>query len=150
VIVTGGSTGIGRAVAGRVVAEGGAVVIAGRRPEPGERAAAELRASGGRARFVASDVTVEPEVERLVQAAVTEFGRLDGALNNAGGVNATAPLPGVAAETWHAELEQNLTSVFYCLKHQIPAITGTAGRGSITTGRRTSWRRPRGRRRKMR
>ena len=64
VIVTGGSTGIGRAVAGRVVAEGGAVVIAGRRPEPGERAAAELRASGGRARFVATDVTVEPEVER--------------------------------------------------------------------------------------
>ncbi len=40
-------------------------------------------------------------------------------------------MPGVDAETWHAELEQNLTSVFYCLKHQIPAITGTAGAGSI-------------------
>ncbi len=50
---------------------------------------------------------VEREVERLVQEAVTEFGRLDGALNNAGGVNATTPLPGVAAGTWHAELEQN-------------------------------------------
>jgi NAD(P)-dependent dehydrogenase (short-subunit alcohol dehydrogenase family) len=46
-------------------------------------------------------------------------------------VNATAPLTGVAAEIWPAELEQNLTSVFYCLKYQIPAITGTAGRGSI-------------------
>ena len=85
VIVTGGSTGIGRAVADRVVAEDGAVVIAGRRREPGERAAAELRAGGGRARFVATDVTVEHEVQRLVEAAVGEFGRLDGALNNAGG-----------------------------------------------------------------
>ena len=131
VIVTGGSTGIGRAVADRVVAEGGAVVIAGRRREPGERAAAELCASGGRARFVATDVTVEHEVQRLVEAAVDEFGRLDGALNNAGGVNATAPLPGVDAGTWHADLAQNLTSVFYCLKYQIPAMTESAGGGSI-------------------
>jgi NAD(P)-dependent dehydrogenase (short-subunit alcohol dehydrogenase family) len=131
VIVTGGSTGIGRAVADRVVAEGGAVVIAGRRREPGERAAAELRAGGGRARFVATDVTVEHEVQRLVEAAVDEFGRLDGALNNAGGVNATAPLPGVDAGTWQADLAQNLTSVFYCLKYQIPAMTESAGGGSI-------------------
>ena len=131
VIVTGGSTGIGRAVAGRVVAEGGAVVIAGRRTEPGERAAAGLRAGGGRARFVATDVRLEREVERLVETTVAEFGRLDGALNNAGGVNATAPLPGVGAGEWHADLEQNLTSVFCCLKYQIPAITDTAGGGSI-------------------
>ena len=131
VIVTGGSTGIGRAVAGRVVADGGAVVIAGRRPEPGERAAAELRAGGGQARFVATDVTLERDVERLVEAAVSQFGRLDGALNNAGGVHATAPLAGVDAGDWHRDLEQNPTSVFYCLKYQIPAITGTAGGGSI-------------------
>jgi NAD(P)-dependent dehydrogenase (short-subunit alcohol dehydrogenase family) len=131
VIVTGGATGIGRAVAGRVVAEGGAVMIAGRRREPGERAAAELRASGGRARFVAADVTVESDVERLVQATLNEFGQLDGALNNAGGVNATAPLPGVDAGSWHADLAQNLTSVFYCLKYEIPAITATSGAGSI-------------------
>jgi NAD(P)-dependent dehydrogenase (short-subunit alcohol dehydrogenase family) len=92
------------------------VVIAGRRREPGERAAAELRASGGRARSVVADVTVESDVERLVQATLNEFGQLDGALNNAGGVNATAPLPGVDAGSWHADLAQNLTSVFYCLK----------------------------------
>ena len=131
VIVTGGSTGIGRAVAARVVAEGGAVVIAGRRPEPGERAAAELRADGGQALFAATDVTLERDVERLVETAVAEFGRLDGALNNAGGVNATAPLPGVNARDWHTDLEQNLTGVFYCLKYQIPAMISTAGGGSI-------------------
>ena len=124
VIVTGGATGIGRAVASRVVAEGGAVVIAGRRADAGEQAAAELRKDGGQALFVATDVTVEREAERLVEAAVAEFGRLDGAVNNAGGVNAMGPVHTVDSEAWHAELEQNLTSVFYCLKFQMPAMTG--------------------------
>jgi NAD(P)-dependent dehydrogenase (short-subunit alcohol dehydrogenase family) len=97
VIVTGGSSGIGRAVAGRVVSDGGAVVIAGRRRDAGERAAEQLRAGGGRALFVAADVTVERDAERLVAAAVTEFGRLDGAVNNAGGVSAAGPVHTVAA-----------------------------------------------------
>ena len=131
VIVTGGSSGIGRAVAGRVVSDGGAVVIAGRRRDAGERAAEQLRAGGGRALFVAADVTVERDAERLVAAAVTEFGRLDGAVNNAGGVSAAGPVHTIGGAAWHAELEQNLTSVFYCLKFQIPAMTGPAGGGSI-------------------
>lgn len=130
VIVTGGSTGIGLAVARRVVAEGGAVVLAGRRPEVGERAAAGLRQGGGRAIYVPADVTVEADAERLVQVAIAEFGRLTGAVNNAGGVNATGPLPTVPDAAWQAELAQNLTSVFYCLKHQIPAIRA-AGGGSV-------------------
>jgi NAD(P)-dependent dehydrogenase (short-subunit alcohol dehydrogenase family) len=124
VIVTGGATGIGRAVAGRVVADDGAVVIAGRRQDAGEQAAAELRQGGGQALFVATDVTVEREAERLVEVAVAEFGRLDGAVNNAGGVNAMGPVQAVDSEAWHTELEHNLTSVFYCLKSQIPAMSG--------------------------
>jgi NAD(P)-dependent dehydrogenase (short-subunit alcohol dehydrogenase family) len=131
VIVTGGASGIGRAVAGRIIADGGAVVIAGRRRDAGKRAAEQLRAGGGRALFVAADVTVERDAERLVAAAVTEFGRLDGAVNNAGGVSAAGPVHTVGSGAWHAELEQNLTSVFYCLKFQIPAMTGSADGGSI-------------------
>jgi NAD(P)-dependent dehydrogenase (short-subunit alcohol dehydrogenase family) len=130
VVVTGGGTGIGRAVAGRMVAEGAAVVIGGRRKDVGERAAAELRESGGRALFVATDVTVEADVARLVQTAVTEFGRLDGAFNNAGGVAATGPVHALTARDWHADLAQNRTSVFHSLKFQIPAIAA-AGGGSI-------------------
>src|SRR5258708_33396732 len=91
VIVTGGSTGIGRAVASRVVAEGGAVGLAGRRPEPGERAVAELRASGGRARVVAADVTGESDVERPGQAAPEPVRPPDAALTHAGGAHAPAP-----------------------------------------------------------
>jgi NAD(P)-dependent dehydrogenase (short-subunit alcohol dehydrogenase family) len=131
VTVTGGATGIGRAVAGRIAADGAAAVIGGRRKDAGERAAEQVRQDGGRALFVATDVTVERDVERLVAAAVTEFGRLDGAVNNAGGVNATGPVHAMDGVAWHADLEQNLTSVFYCLKFQIPAITGSAGGGSI-------------------
>jgi NAD(P)-dependent dehydrogenase (short-subunit alcohol dehydrogenase family) len=131
VIVTGGATGIGRAVADRVVSDGGAVVIGGRRRDTGERAAGQLREAGGRALFVAADVTVEREVERLVAAAVAEFGRLDGAVNNAGGVNASGPVHTVDGPAWQADLEQNLTSVFYCLKYQIPAMIASPGGGSI-------------------
>ena len=131
VIVTGGASGIGRAVADRIVSDGGAVVIAGRRRDAGKRAAEQLRAGGGRALFVAADVTGERDAERLVAAAVTEFGRLDGAVNNAGGVSAAGPVHAIAGAAWHAELEQNLTSVFYCLKFQIPAMIASAGGGSI-------------------
>jgi NAD(P)-dependent dehydrogenase (short-subunit alcohol dehydrogenase family) len=62
---------------------------------------------------------------------VTEFGRLDGAINKAGGVSAAGPVHTVGSGAWHAELEQNLTSVFYCLKFQIPAMIGSADGGSI-------------------
>ena len=130
VVVTGGGTGIGRAVAARAVADGAAVVISGRRRDVGERAAMELREMGGRALFVASDVTMEADVARLVEAAVREFGRLDGAFNNAGGVAATGPVHARSGQDWRADLDQNLTSVFYSLKFQIPAIAA-AGGGSI-------------------
>jgi NAD(P)-dependent dehydrogenase (short-subunit alcohol dehydrogenase family) len=131
VVVTGGATGIGQAVARRAVSDGAAVVIGGRRRDAGENAAAELRDGGGRALFVATDVTVERDVERLIEVAVGEFGRLDGAVNNAGGVNAAGSVPAVDSMAWHADLEQNLTSVFYCLKFQIPAMLGSSGGGSI-------------------
>lgn len=131
IVVTGGSSGIGRAVAERAAAEGAAVVIGARRAEIGEQVAAEIRAAGGRALFVRTDVTDEAAVGALVRAAVAEFGRLDGAFNNAGDVEVTGPLPKIDAGTWHAELAKNLTSVFYCLKAEIPAILDSGSEGSI-------------------
>jgi NAD(P)-dependent dehydrogenase (short-subunit alcohol dehydrogenase family) len=76
------------------------------------------------------DVTVHSGAAALVHAATGHYGRLDGAVNNAGGVAATAPVPDITDADWRAALDQNLTSVFYGLKHQIPAI-GAAGGGSI-------------------
>jgi NAD(P)-dependent dehydrogenase (short-subunit alcohol dehydrogenase family) len=131
IVVTGGSSGIGRAVAERVVAEGAAVVIGARRTDVGENVAAGIRAAGGRALFVATDVTVESDVAGLVRAATEEFSRLDGAFNNAGGVNAFGAVQEVDEAGWRADLDQNLTSVFYSLKHQVPAILASGGGGGI-------------------
>jgi NAD(P)-dependent dehydrogenase (short-subunit alcohol dehydrogenase family) len=129
VVVTGGGTGIGHAVARRAAAEGAAVVIAGRRPDVGERAAARLREAGGQALYTQADVTVEADAERLVQTAVTRFGRLDGAFNNAGGVSGGGAVMNLDTAVWDADLALNLTSVFCCLKFQIAAMQD--GGGSI-------------------
>ena len=130
VVVSGGTSGIGLAVARRVARDGGAVVIGARRTGPGQDAVAAIRADGGRALFVPADATVEEDAAALVDAAVDRFGRLDGAVNNAGGVRATGPLHELDADEWRAELDHNLTSVFFGLKYQVPAIL-EAGGGSI-------------------
>ncbi|MEU8135296.1 SDR family NAD(P)-dependent oxidoreductase [Streptodolium elevatio] len=129
-IVTGGTSGMGLAVAHRLASEGAAVVLGARRKDVGEQAAAEVRAAGGRALFVAADVTVEEDAAALTAAAVAEFGRLDGAFNNAGGMNAFGPVPTVDRGAWDADIAQNLTSVFHSMKHQLPAVIASGG-GSI-------------------
>lgn len=130
VVVVGGSSGIGEAVARRAALEGAAVVVGARRTDIGEALAAGIRDAGGRAIFVPADATVETDMARLTRAAVVEFGRLDGAFNNAGGVCAAGPIEGIGATAWRAELELNLTSVFHGLEHQIPAMLASGG-GSI-------------------
>jgi len=127
IVVTGGSSGIGRAVAQRIAAEGGCVVIGARGAEAGEATASAIRADGGRAEFVATDVTVEADAARLVGTALERFGRLDGAFNNVGGVTAGGPIAHLDAAGWQAELDLNLTSVFYCLKHELPALQANHG-----------------------
>jgi len=137
VVVTGGSSGIGRAIAERVVSEGAAVVIGARRTDVGEAVVARLRAGGGKAVFVSTDVTVEADSAALVAAAIAEFGRLDGAVNNAGSVTTSGPVQDIDAADWAAELDSNLNSVFYGLKHQVPAIRA-AGGGSIVNNASTA------------
>ncbi|MGV9668450.1 SDR family NAD(P)-dependent oxidoreductase [Nocardia niigatensis] len=127
VLITGATSGVGAAVARRIAAEGGSVVLGARGKDAGDRMAAELRAAGGRALFVPADVTVEADVERLTAAAITEFGRLDAAFNNAGAVNAFGPVQHIDETGWRADLELNLTAVYYGLRHQVPALTASGG-----------------------
>ncbi|MFE1594010.1 glucose 1-dehydrogenase [Nocardia sp. NPDC058705] len=130
VLITGASSGMGKAVALRVASEGAAVVLGARGKDQGEQVAEQIRAAGGRALFVATDVTIDADVERLTQAALTEYGRLDAAFNNAGAVNAFGPIAGITDDDWRADLDLNLNGVFYGLRHQVPAITA-AGGGAI-------------------
>jgi NAD(P)-dependent dehydrogenase (short-subunit alcohol dehydrogenase family) len=131
IVVTGGSSGIGKAVARRIASEGGAVVIGARREDLGEEVTASIRAAGGQAIFLATDSTVEADVAELIQTAVTKFGQLDGAFNNVGGVNTLGVVQNIDKMAWYADLDQNLTSVFYSLKYQIPAIIASGGGGAI-------------------
>ncbi|MEV6373302.1 SDR family NAD(P)-dependent oxidoreductase [Micromonospora musae] len=130
VLVTGATSGMGRAVVERVAAEGAKVVLAARGKEAGDTFAAELRSAGRDVLFVPTDVTVETEVERLVRRAVDHYGRLDAAFNNVGGATAPGSVTEIDGAAWSAELAFNLNSVFFGLKHQIPALQAFGG-GSI-------------------
>ncbi|MFG3618141.1 SDR family NAD(P)-dependent oxidoreductase [Nocardia sp. NPDC047654] len=127
VLITGATSGVGKAVALRVASEGAAVVLGARGKDAGDQVAADIRAAGGRALFVPTDVTVEQDVARLTDAALSEFGRLDAAFNNAGAVCAFGPVAEIDEAGWRADLELNLTSVFYGLRHQVPALAASGG-----------------------
>ncbi len=129
-IVTGGAAGIGRAAAGELARRGAAVVLADLHEREGEEAAQALRADGHRALFVATDVSRASDVEALVAASLSEFGRLDWAFNNAGVEGASALTGDLSEEDWARVLAINLTGVWLCMRHEIPAML-EAGGGAI-------------------
>lgn len=131
ILVCGGTSGIGEATARRLAAAGARVVLAGRRAALGEAIAADLRQAGHQAAFLAADLTVDSDAERLVDQVMTACGRLDGAVNTAGSFDATGPLTELDVKAWRAELDANLTSVFLGLKYQLKAMLQTGGPGSV-------------------
>jgi NAD(P)-dependent dehydrogenase (short-subunit alcohol dehydrogenase family) len=122
-LVTGGGSGIGRAAALKMAEEGAAaVLVAGRREAEIENAAAECRACGTQALAIRADMTREDEVERLVRTALDRYGRLDAAFNNAGVQERRAPLEAQERTVYDEVFDGNVRSVFYCLRHQLPAM----------------------------
>ncbi|POX63499.1 short-chain dehydrogenase [Streptomyces sp. Ru62] len=127
ILVTGGTSGMGAAFARRAASEGATVIIGARDKERGTATVKDITAGGGTALFVPTDVTVEEEVANLVDVAVKEFGALHGAFNNAGGGNSFGAVRDIQASFWDSVIALNLTSVFYSLKHEIPAIVASGG-----------------------
>ena len=128
-VVTGASSGIGKACALEFVARGARVVLAARRTERLTDLVAEIEAAGGEALAVATDVTDEAAVENLFAQAVARFGTVDVLINNAGIADST-PVDEMTLETWHQVLETNLTSAFLCSRAAFRAMKGK-GRGRI-------------------
>ena len=105
VLVTGGTSGIGRETAVQFARAGAKVVIAGRRKAEGEAVVAEIKSAGGTALFVQTDVTSEDQVRNLVEQTVSEFGHLDIAFNNAG-VEHGGPAHEISETSCRIDLEE--------------------------------------------
>jgi meso-butanediol dehydrogenase/(S,S)-butanediol dehydrogenase/diacetyl reductase len=123
VLVTGGGTGIGAAVARRLAAQGDRVVICGRREEPLRAVAAETGAS-----VVVADVSTAEGVARVLNAALTEHGRLDGLVLNHGIIRA-GRVDTLTPEEWEETLRVNLTAPFLLVRAGLPHLL--AARGAI-------------------
>jgi NAD(P)-dependent dehydrogenase (short-subunit alcohol dehydrogenase family) len=127
VLITGGNAGIGRAAALEFANQGAKVVVSGRREKEGREVIAEIKALGGKAIFVKTDVSKESDVKAMIEQTLATFGRLDCAFNNAGIVQAPTPLPDQTEETYDQIMDINVKGVWLSLKHEIPAMLKTGG-----------------------
>ncbi len=127
VIVTGAGRGIGLAVAERLLREGAKVVIAECDAEAGRRAIG-LLAAGERCRFVETDVADENSVASMVAGTLETFGAIDGLVNNAGLADGhSGPVESLSLDAWQRVIAVNLTGVFLCAKHAVPALRKARG-----------------------
>lgn len=126
-LITGGSSGIGRAVALAWAREGAKVVVSDVDRGGGEETVGQVRTAGGEAIFIAADVGKPEECEALVRGAVEKFGRLDIACNNAGIGGPQAPTADYPLDGWAQVIGINLSGVFYGMKYQLPAMLKNGG-----------------------
>jgi NAD(P)-dependent dehydrogenase (short-subunit alcohol dehydrogenase family) len=132
-IVTGASSGIGRATALLFAREGAKVVVAARRQSELETLVAEIQQAGGQAAALAGNVKDEAYAKGLVELAMKTFGGLDVAFNNAGIVGEMGPISGLSLKDWHETLDTNLTSAFLGAKYQVQAMVQRGGGSLILT-----------------
>jgi glucose 1-dehydrogenase len=130
-IVTGAGRGMGAAIARTLAAAGARVVAADLDLQSAEDTAGKIEAQGGEARAVRCDVSSEADVEALVASAVAAFGRLDCAVNNAAVPPDRGPIVDIEAEVWNRVVAVNLSSVAWCLKHELRQLVRQGGGGSV-------------------
>jgi NADP-dependent 3-hydroxy acid dehydrogenase YdfG len=131
VAITGASSGIGEATARLLAERGAAVVLGARRADRLDKLAGEIRANGGRAVAVATDVTRPGDLRRLVDRAVTEFGRLDVLVGNAG-ISKIGPVADLDIDGWAAMIDVNFRGVLHGIAAALPVFR-RQGRGHLVT-----------------
>jgi NAD(P)-dependent dehydrogenase (short-subunit alcohol dehydrogenase family) len=132
-IVTGGSSGIGRATAIAFAREGAKVAIASRREEEGEETVRLVKEAGSDGFFVKTDVAKAADVSAMVEKTVQQYGRLDYAFNNAGIEEAPTPLVDQTEETFDQIVNINIKGVWLSMKYQIPQMLKNGGGAIVNT-----------------
>ncbi|MEU6238370.1 glucose 1-dehydrogenase [Kitasatospora sp. NPDC047058] len=127
VLVTGGGTGIGRAIALAFAREGARVAVAGRTEASLAETVALIEAEGGKAVALVGDVARSGDAARLVRETVAQLGGLDVAVNNAGILGTPAPVADVEEEDWQRLIDTNLTGTWLAMKHQIAELRARGG-----------------------
>jgi NAD(P)-dependent dehydrogenase (short-subunit alcohol dehydrogenase family) len=130
-LITGASSGIGRATAEAFAANGARLVVAARRQDELDSLVAQIEAAGGKATAIQTDVSVAADVERMVAHAISTYGRLDYSVNNAGIEGTFAPITDLADEDWDRVMGINLRGTFLGMKHQARAMLAAGNGGAI-------------------
>src|ERR1700754_4013323 len=130
VLVSGGTQGVGAAVAEAAVREGASVAVSGRRREPGEKLVAQLRESGGSALFVPAHIADVAQAQASVAAVVAEFGRVD-ALVNAAGLTSRGTLVDTSPELFDQHIAINLRGPFFTMQAAVRDMLGRSAPGAI-------------------
>ena len=142
IIVTGAGSGIGEGIARRLAAEGGKIIVNDIHSIHGQRVADSIVAAGGIATFFQADVTQSNQVQAMVQAALSHFGRLDVVVNNAGWTHRNRPLLEVSEDEFDKVYAINVKSIYLSAIHAVPAMR-QAGGGSFINIASTAGLRPR-------
>jgi NAD(P)-dependent dehydrogenase (short-subunit alcohol dehydrogenase family) len=130
VIITGASSGIGRATAISFAQQGAKVVVSDVQEQAGQQTVTEIQKQRGEAIFVKCDVSKEEEVKNLIDKTLEKYGKLDCAYNNAGVEGSPCSTVECSTENWDKTININLKGVWLCMKYEIPAMLKN-GKGSI-------------------
>ena len=125
-IITGATSGIGRDTALKFANEGASVFLTGRKTHALRQTQRDIAADGGKAAYLAADVAVPEDCQKIVDAAVEQFGKID-VLVNAAGVIATGSIEDTSLEDWREMMAVNLDSVFYLMNRTVPHLQKTRG-----------------------
>jgi NAD(P)-dependent dehydrogenase (short-subunit alcohol dehydrogenase family) len=134
VLVTGGTSGIGRATALAFACEGAEVIIAARRENLGNEVVSEIKTHGGNAVFIKTDIRIPEEIDSLFKEISARYGRLDVAFNNAGLGSSTAPPAAkITEEEWDDILNTNLRGAWLCMKQEVSQMLKQGGGVIVNT-----------------
>lgn len=131
-IVTGGGGGIGSAIAKRLAWEGAHVVITDMNAENSQKVVDAIIADGGRAQFIAADISDSAACQKLIADVIAEHGKIDVLANNAG-INRRGNILALSEEDWHVTMAVNVNSMFYLCKAAIPHMQAAGGGAIVNT-----------------